>query len=391
MKVSPLSRPYRLFVFLCTLTLFLRIGFSETGATTKLAPSLQAFVDSHELAGAVVLVADKDKLLDLEAIGWSDIPAKQPMRTDCLFWIASQSKPIVATALMMLVDEGKVHLDDQVEKYLPEFKEQWLVAERDKEHVLLKKPQHPILVRNLLNHTSGMLYKTPIEQPTLDLLPLDQRMHAYVMSPLQFEPGTKHLYANAGINTAARIVELVSGMPYEQFVAERLFGPLGMKDTTFRPNADQLNRLAKSYQPNTDGTALEEAPIPQLHYPLDDPTRCIQPAGGLFSTAGDLLNFYRMIFNGGVFNGKWILSEQAVQQMTSKQTGDLPQSYGFGFDTGGGRIGHGGTFGTVSSIDQDHRLITVFMIQYAGPPANLNKFVPAFRQAVVKNFPPVSP
>lgn len=390
MKTPPLLRHLPFHVLLTLLTLTAGTARAQTATTSKLASSLQPFVDSHELAGAVVLVADKDKVLDLEALGWSDIATKQSMRTDCLFWIASQSKPIVATALMMLVDEGKVHLDDPVEKYLPEFKEQWLVAERDKEHVLLKKPQHPILVRNLLNHTSGMLYKTPIEQPTLDLLPLDQRMHAYVMSPLQFEPGTKHLYANAGINTAARIVELVSGMSYEQFIAERLFVPLDMKDTTFRPNADQLKRLAKSYQPNSDGTALEEAPIPQLRYPLDDPTRCIQPAGGLFSTAGDLLNFYRMIFNGGVFSGKRILSEQAVQQMTSKQTGDLPQSYGFGFDTQGGRIGHGGTFGTVSSIDQEHRLITIFMIQYAGPPANLNKFVPAFRQAVAKSFSPSS-
>ncbi|MEI7730058.1 MAG: serine hydrolase domain-containing protein [Verrucomicrobiota bacterium] len=357
----------------------------------KPGSALQSFVDHHELAGAVTLVATADKVLDVQAVGWADLAANQPMRPDCLFWIASQSKPIAVTALMMLVDEGKVSLDDPVEKYLPEFKDQWLAAEHDNQHVLLKKPQHPIVVSNLLNHTSGMLYKTSIEQPTLDLLPLNARMHAYVMSPLQFEPGTKHLYANAGINTAARIVELVSGLPYERFLAERVFTPLGMKDTTFHPNADQLKRLAKAYKPNAAGTALEEAPIPQLRYPLDDHTRCIQPAGGLFSTASDLLNFYRMILNGGVFAGQRILSEQAVRQMTSKQTGNLPQSYGFGFDTQGGRIGHGGTFGTVSSIDREHRLITIFLVQYAGPSSNLNKFVPVFRKAVAESFPASSP
>lgn len=369
------------FIPLWLATLVVWAGAAEP---TKPGAALQPFVDRHELAGAVTLVATADKVLDLEAVGWADIATKRPMRTDCLFWIASQSKPITATALMMLVDEGKVSLDDPVEKYLPEFKEQWLVAERDEAHVLLKKPQHPIAVRNLLNHTSGMLYKTPAEQPTLDVLPLDARMRAYVMSPLQFEPGTKHLYANTGINTAARIVELVSGLPYERFLAERLLTSLGMKDTTFRPDASQLKRLAKSYKPNAAGTALEEAPILQLRYPLGDPTRCIQPAGGLFSTAGDLLNFYRMILNGGVFAGRRILSEQAVRQMTSKQTGDLPQAYGFGFDVTRGVIGHGGTYGTQSSLDATRRFISIFLIQYAGPPADLKSFLPAFRRAAAE-------
>ena len=379
MKRNPMPP---IFLFLAALA----AGAAAAGPA-KPAAVLQPFVDRHELAGAVTLVATAERVLDLEAVGWADVATKRPMATDCLFWIASQSKPLAATALMILVDEGKVGLDDPVVKYLPEFKQQWLVAESDDAHMLLKKPQHPIAVRNLLNHTSGMLYKTPVEQPTLDGLPLDARMRVYVMSPLQFEPGTKHLYANAGINTAARIVELVSGMAYEKFLAERVLVPLGMKDTTFRPTAAQLGRLAKAYKQRADGTAFEEAPIPQLRYPLDDPTRCIQPVGGLFSTAEDLLNFYRMILNGGVFAGRRILSEEAVRQMTSKQTGDLPQNYGFGFDTGGGRVGHGGTFGTVSSLDRASGRITIFMIQHAGPPAVLNSFLPVFRKAAEAAFP----
>lgn len=347
---------------------------------SKLAAAMQPFVDNHQIAGAVMLVAGKDRVLGLDAVGWADIAAKRTMRTDCLFWIASQSKPLVATSLMMLVDEGRVGLDDPVEKYLPEFKEQWRVAERDSEHVLLKKPQHPILVRNMLNHTSGMLYKTPAEQPTLDVLPLDARMRAYIMSPLQFEPGAKHLYANAGINTAARIIEVVSGRPYEQFLSERLLRPLGMKDTTFWPTTAQLRRLAKAYKPDAKG-GLVEVPSPQLRYPLDDRSRCVQPAGGLVSTAADLLNFYRMIQNGGVFNGQRVLSEEAVRQMTSKQTGDLPQAYGFGFDVNHGLVGHGGTFGTVSSLDATRRFISIFLVQYAGPPADLKNVIPAFRTA----------
>ena len=141
-------------------------------ADPHVAGSLQPFVDRSRLAGAVVLVADRDKVLALEPVGFADIAARTPMRPDTLFWIASQSKPITATALMMLVDEGKVRLDDPVEKYLPEFKDQWLAVEQDKDHILLKKPKHPITVRHILSHTSGMPFKSALEQPTLDRLPL---------------------------------------------------------------------------------------------------------------------------------------------------------------------------------------------------------------------------
>ena len=133
------------------------------------ASSLQPFIDNHVLAGAVMLVASKDKVLSLEAVGYADIAAKKPMQTDNLFWIASMTKPITATALMMLVDEGKVSVDDPVEKYLPEFKGQMLAVEQEQGKAVLKKPAHPITVRNLLTHTSGLPFKSPVEEPTLDL------------------------------------------------------------------------------------------------------------------------------------------------------------------------------------------------------------------------------
>ena len=139
---------------------------------------------------------------------------------------------------------------------------------------------------------------------------------------MQFEPDSKYQYSNAGINTAGRIIEVVSGMPYEEFLDKRLFGPLGMKDTTFWPNEEQLQRLAKSYKPNADKTGLEEITIGQLKYPLSDRKRQPMPAGGLFSTAADVGRFCQMVLNGGVFDGKRYLSEAAVKQMTSKQTGD---------------------------------------------------------------------
>src|SRR5262249_26821571 len=182
-----------------------------------LAATLQPFLDTHALAGAVTLVADKDRVLSLETVGFADIAANKPMRPNALFWIASQTKPITAVALMMLVGEGKVKVDDPVEKYLPEFKGQWLVVEQDKEHQLLKKPKRSITVRDILNHTSGMPFRSALEEPTLDMVPLRDAVRSYAITPLQFEPGTKYQYSNAGINTAGRIIEVVSGMPYETF------------------------------------------------------------------------------------------------------------------------------------------------------------------------------
>jgi CubicO group peptidase (beta-lactamase class C family) len=287
---------------LCHFTTLLLITTAALHAevpTKKLAPVLQPYVDSRTLAGAVVLVADPDKVLDVEAVGFEDVAAKKPMQTNSMFWIASQSKPITAAALMILVDEGKVSVDDPVEKYLPEFKGQRVNLSSDPKKPELVAPRHPITVREVLSHTSGLDFKSPMEAPTLDLKPLAERVSSYAKMALLFQPGSKSKYSNAGINTAGRIIEVVSGMKYETFLAERLFKPLGMNDTTFWPNQEQQARLAKSYKPNAAKDGLEELPVGQLLYPLDSRERFPMPAGGLFSTANDLSLFYRMMANGG--------------------------------------------------------------------------------------------
>jgi CubicO group peptidase (beta-lactamase class C family) len=394
-----MKKSFRSVAILVLLLTAVAVGSGPSRAQTPavagpkvIAGVLQPFVDSHVLAGAVTLVASKDKVLDLEAVGYADIAAKKPMRTDGLFWIASQSKPIAATALMMLVDEGKVKVDDAVEKYLPEFTGQMVIAEQNPDHVLLKKPKHPVLIRNLMTHTSGLRPLTPIEEVAPDRLPLCTAVRSYAMLPLLFEPDSKSLYSNAGVNTVGRIVEVVSGMPYEEFLDRRLFGPLGMKDTSFRPSAEQLKRLAKSYKPAAGRTGLEETPIVKLTYPLDDRRRQARPAGGLFSTAADLLLFYRMIAHGGVLDGKRYLSAGAVEQMTTKQTGALPSPYGFCFGTGGGRIGHAGSYGTNSSYDPRHQLITIYLIQQTGWRHKAGKkILAAVQQAATKAYGAVSP
>jgi CubicO group peptidase (beta-lactamase class C family) len=334
-----------------------------------------------------MLVATADKVLDVEAAGFSDVAAHKPMKTDALFWIASQSKPMTAAAVMMLVDDGKVNVDDPVEKYLPEFKGQMVAVERDSDHMLLRKPNHPITVREVLSHTSGLPFSSPMEQPTLDLLPLRDAVRSYAVGPLLFEPGTKYQYSNAGINTAARILEVVSGVPYEQFMAERLFKPLGMKDTTFWPSASQVQRLARSYKPAASGGGLEQTIVTQLKYPLNDPHRQPMPAGGLFSTAYDVGRFCQMILNGGVLEGRRYLSESAVQQMTSKQTGAaVKDDYGFGWAVGKTWCGHGGAYSTDMMIDREHGLILVWMVQHAGYPGDGRNSLGTFKTAAVQAF-----
>jgi CubicO group peptidase (beta-lactamase class C family) len=358
--------------------------------TGDIAGRLQLFVDSHTLAGAVTLVASKDRVLSLEAVGYADVAARKPMATDALFWIASMSKPMTAAAFMALVDEGKVKVDDPVEKYLPEFRDVWLAVERDNDHILLKRPRHKITVKHLLTHTSGLPFASRVEGPELDHLTLRDGARSYVMTPLLSEPGSKWAYSNAGINTAGRIIEVVSGMPYEKFMQKRLFDPLGMKDTTFWPDEKQLARLAKSYRPNRTNDGLVEIKIGQLRYPLNDHKRQPMPAGGLFSTATDVSNFCRMVLAGGVFEGKRVLSEKAVRQMTSSQTGDLPQSYGLGWATGkksGGTFGHGGAYRTDMTVDPRKGLVMVFLVQHDGYPGkDGDKIRPTFVKAAVEKY-----
>ncbi|MFT7640807.1 MAG: CubicO group peptidase (beta-lactamase class C family), partial [Pirellulaceae bacterium] len=362
MKLSPVLKGLSCGILLCGLVISSSLS-AETPPTS--AVLLQPFVDKHELAGAVALVANKDKVLSVEVVGFADIDGEKLMKTDSLFWIASQSKGMTAAAVMMLVDEGKLSLDDPVENHLPEFRGQMVVAEKDNEHVLLRKPAHPITIREVLSHVSGLPFKSALEEPTLDALPLVAAVRSYAMTPLQTEPGTHYQYSNAGINTAARIIEVKTGMKYEDFMHERLFKPLGMKDTTFWPNEEQISRLAKSYRPDSAKTNLVEFPLGQLLSPLNDRSRRFpMPAGGLFSTAQDTALFCQMLLRGGELNGHRYLSESAFQELTKRQTPEsVKNSYGLGLSVGADSFGHGGAHATNMEIRPKQGIVTIWMVQ----------------------------
>ncbi|OYP28378.1 serine hydrolase domain-containing protein [Rhodopirellula sp. MGV] len=376
-------------VFTAALTLALSsTSLADSPSPDSIDHAVQPYVDRDELAGAVMLIADTDNVLYRSAVGFANIEDQQAMTPDSMFWIASQSKPMTASALMMLVDEGKVDVNDPVEKYLPEFKGQMVLVEQDDQHRLLQKPVHPITVHNVLSHTSGLPFQSAIEVPTLDRLPLADRVCSYAITPLQFQPDSKYQYSNAGINTAARIIEVVTGKPFETFLQERLLQPLEMNETTFWPSESQAARIATSYKPGKGERGLEATTIGQLQYPLTDTKdRYPMPAGGLFSTANDLAKFYQMLANGGVLNGRRVLSEKAVAELTRKQTAqDLPSEYGFGFSTGGNRFGHGGAYSTNSYFDKSNGLIFIWLVQHAGFPGEGGKSQDAFRNAAINVF-----
>jgi CubicO group peptidase (beta-lactamase class C family) len=191
-------------------------------------------IADKEIAGAVTLVAGKDGVIFSAANGYSDLEKKMPMVTDALFWIASMTKPVTGTAVMMMQEEGKLNVEDPVAKYLPEFKDL-----KDAEG----KPVE-ITIKQCLTHSSGL---DGVQGPeAAGIATLKELMPKIVAKPVKFAPGSKWEYCQTGINTAARVVEVVSGEDYPAFLDKRLFGPLGMKDTTFYPNDAQAARIATS-------------------------------------------------------------------------------------------------------------------------------------------------
>jgi CubicO group peptidase (beta-lactamase class C family) len=365
---------------------------------------MQKYVGSGDIAGAVTVVGRSDGVIAEDAIGYRDIAAKAPMTADTLFRIASMTKPVTAIGIMILADRGKLSVDDPVEKHLPEFRGQMLVAARNNETLTLKKPPRPITLRDLLTHTSGLPGNYPAGIADVYAkrhLTLAEAIFAQSQRPLDFEPGSRWAYCNAGIDALGRVIEVVSGESYPEFLQKTVFDPLGMKDTTFYPTADQLARTAVLYEKKGDTlapvTSFLGAPPPGKH-PV--------PAGGLWSTGGDLAQLYRMMLGKGQLNSTRILSEQAVAEMTRLQTGDLKSGFveGMGFGYGwavvrepkgitemlsAGTFGHGGAFGTQGWVDPVQDLFVILLIQRTGlPNADASPMRRDLQEAAVKLIGP---
>jgi len=380
---------------LLLLPLLLAAAVAAHGQNAPVLPTasakLRAHVEAKNVAGAVTLVAGVDRVLHLEAVGSADLAGPVPMKADSIFWIASMTKPVTAVAVLMLVDEGKLKLDDPVGKHLPELAH--LKTADGKEHA--------VTLRQMLSHTSGMA-EAPAEtytRPTLAAV-----IPEYAARPLQFVPGTQWRYCQSSINSAARVVEVVSGQSFPDFLERRLFGPLGMKDTTFYLSEAQLPRLAKAYARTPEGD-LREAPnfILQGKSPT---SRDRFPAanGGLFSTAGDYGLFARMLLNRGALNGRRYLKAESAAELGKVQTGDLQTGFTPGSAWGlgcsvvrqpqgvsamlsPGSFGHGGAYGTQAWIDPGKGRVSVLMVQRANfPNADASEVRRDFQQAAADDL-----
>jgi CubicO group peptidase (beta-lactamase class C family) len=356
---------------------------AETAAKGPVGKALAAFVEEGTLAGAVAVVATGEAILAEETVGFRDLESRDAMRSDSLFWIASMTKPITAMAVMMLVEEGKLGLDDPVAKHLPAFRGQMRIEEKSEDRLVLTKPSRPATLRDLMTHTAGVAGSPALEGGALDVLSLREAVLGYGLLPLLFEPGEKWAYSNPGINVLGRLVEVASGEDYAAFLQRRLFDPLGMADTTFWPDEGQMARLATAYQPKKEGSGLEPTTIRYLTEPYSNERRAPLAAGGLFSTAGDLLKLYRMLLGGGEADGRRFLSRESIAEMASDQVPGLKAGFtegmgmGLGFQVvreargvtetlSPGTYGHGGAYGTQGWIDPEKGLIHILLIQRAG-------------------------
>ncbi len=358
--------------------------------------AMQEMIAKNEISGAVTVVVTRDKVVHLESTGLADVALKRPMASDTMFWIASMSKPVTATAVLMLQDDGKLRVSDPVAKYLPGF-------------AGLKTPSGQpanLTIAQLLNHTSGLGEASgPAEKQArtlADLVPL------WLSAPMKYEPGAHWEYTQSGINAAGRIVEVVSGMTFDAFLEKRLFKPLGMKGTTFYPTARQRARLVTAYAKNKDTSVLEVVPPRDDFGPRDKPPK---GNGGLYSTAPDYARFCQMLLNGGTLSGRRYLSSAALQYLAAPQTGDLPTgffqsetfgrrgtNYGWGLGTcvlraphdgvaamlSPGSYGHGGAWGTQAWIDPVKGVAYVLMVQRSNfPNSDASEVRQRFQQAAV--------
>lgn len=338
----------------------------EPPASSEVATAMKPYFDSHKLAGVIAIVANRDgKIVTENLIGHSDVEAGKPMREDNVFWIASMTKMFTGASIMMLVDEGKVKLDDPVTKFLPQLDRWQVIAESDKKHTLLKPLARPVTIRHLLSHTSGLVSQSELQQATgADSVSIKTRALASVTGPLQSQPGEKYAYGNVGMNIVARVIEVVSGLSYEDFLQQRIFDPLGMTETTFWPNEAQIARLANTYGPNEKKTGYTKGSIFYLTPPYSDHAhRFPEAGGGLFSTAHDILRWGMLLANNGELEGKRLLSPAAMDELRKEQTGETHVNYSLGYHLRNGMFGHDGAYGTDLSVHPDTGMIAIFLVQ----------------------------
>jgi CubicO group peptidase (beta-lactamase class C family) len=387
------------------------LGFSPD-RLARLSAALQAYVDDDQYAGSVTLVARKGRLAFIEAHGQRDRESRSPMRPDTIFRIASQSKAIVSTAVMILEEEGRLLIGDPVGKYMPEFLETTVAVPRPDGGYDVVRAARPITIRDLLTHTSGYDYGTGV---AADLWreagiqgyyfsdrdePIGATVARMAKLPASAHPGREWIYGYS-IDILGALVERVAGMPLDRFLQQKIFDPLGMVDTQFYLPRNERDRLATVYA-RVDGE-LERAPeagsAGQGAF-VDGPRKSFSGGAGLLSTATDYARFLQMILNGGELDGVRVLGPKTVELMSANHLGDIPfqpgQGFGLGFsvvlDVGArgepgsvGELGWGGAYHSTYWIDPVEQLVVVHLTQLvpAGDVDDQGKVRALIYQAIV--------
>jgi CubicO group peptidase (beta-lactamase class C family) len=375
-------------------------GFSPA-SLDRLDHFIQAYVDRSQMNGATALVARNGRIVYYKAFGYADLSTRKPLRKDHIFRIASMTKPVISVAAMMLYEEGKFNLDDPLSKFIPAFKSPLVITSFNlKDTSFTTEPaKSEITVRQILNHTSGLgyaqigsaeanalYYKNGINggigTPGSNLKEMITKLAGL---PLFQHPGEKFLY---GLNTdvLGYLVEVLSGMPLDKYLEEKMFKPLGMRDTYFYLPAEKQSRLVKLYKQDANaGLLVQDAIVPlngnfHTNFPLEKGGTYFSGGAGLSSTAYDYAVFCQMLLNGGSYGNRRILSPSTIRLMTMNQIGGLimwndpnnPNKFGLGFGvyTEGsekntparaGSYDWGGMFATHFWIDPQSKLVAVFM------------------------------
>jgi CubicO group peptidase (beta-lactamase class C family) len=360
----------------------------------RIGAEIQRNIDNKRIAGAVTLVARQGKVAWFKSQGMADRENSKPMRTDAMFRICSMSKPITSLAAMMLYEEGRFLLDDPVSKYLPEFKNPKVLVKPAHGDPYTIPATKEITIRDLLRHTSGITYQWQEELGPLyqkgnvpsGLLQFDGTVADMTKNlaaqPLLFNPG-EHWEYGLNIDVIGRLIEVLSGKPLDVFFHERIFEPLGMKDTYFFPPDNKVDRIATAYtyyadkglQRFPDTPVVEGSFVYSADYPYKGPKKLFSGGAGLVSTAQDYARFGQFILDRGKVGSTRLISRKTLELMSHDQVGRIDNmGFGIGFGVDGakgplqeigsdGALGWGGFFYTLFKVDPKEQMIIIFMGQ----------------------------
>ena len=343
----------------------------KDSGTKYAADAVMPYVKSGECPG-YISVFYKQGVQETACLGWANVEKKVPINMEQSFMQCSQTKGFCGVTIAMLVEEGKISLDDPVSKYLPEFKKLSIRMKNKKGKWENVPAKNVLTIRMVMNHTGGFPFETPSKSKKgWSSSSLRDTAREAARNPIRFEPGTRALYSNTGIDIGAAVIEVVTGKPWEVFLKERVLDPLGMKNTTFQPTDEQLANSISMYDVKGGKKAKFRAFNKWMPLPHNGPTVFPSAGAGLWTTANDQLKFYKMLMNLGIGdNGVRILKEETVKNLLASST--RPKGLG-GYSLGlnvtkDGWLGHGGAWGTNCMVNWKTKQLRMKVVQFNGGP-----------------------